>query len=405
MNAPATNGHAEPWDYANARLRTCGRVISQATDKLAALTDLTGGLGRDIRDGYLSLPDVVDRLHEVADAYGIVTEHGADAVQRAIAEGIDARGVPAEAWPPPSRGTVPTPVPVGQPVTTIDIGEFLSRQFPPREMMFAPWLPSHGIAMIHAPRGIGKTHVALGTAWAIHAGTGFLRWTAPQPRRVLLLDGEMPAVVLQHRLAAVANASGHPPQPNNLKIAAADLTRDGLPDISDPASQRFYSKVVADADLVVVDNVSTLCRALKENDANSWTPVQNWALQLRRSGKSVLLIHHAGKTGTQRGTSRKEDVLDTVIGLRRPPDYSADQGARFEVYYEKSRGFYGANAEPFEAWLTGNEWMVGPIKSGDDTDTIKILKAQGLSVRQIAERTGLSKSTVQRKLYDDEKDQ
>ena len=116
-----------------------------------------------------------------------------------------------------------------------------------------------------------------------------------------------------------------PAQRANLKIAAADLTRDGLPDLSGPAAQRLYSKVVEDADLVIVDNISALCRMMKENDADTWTPVQNWALQLRRAGKSVILIHHAGKSGRQRGTSRKEDVLDTIIGLRRPPDYSPDR--------------------------------------------------------------------------------
>jgi putative DNA primase/helicase len=30
-------------------------------------------------------------------------------------------------------------------------------------------------------------------------------------------------------------------------------------------------------------------------------------------------------------------VLDTVIGLRRPEDYSPDQGARFEIHFEKLR--------------------------------------------------------------------
>ena len=60
-------------------------------------------------------------------------------------------------------------------------------------------------------------------------------------------------------------------------------------------------------------------------------------------------MHHAGKGGAQRGTSRREDVLDTVISLKRPTDYTAEQGARFEIHFEKARGFMGPEAQPFEA--------------------------------------------------------
>ena len=58
-----------------------------------------------------------------------------------------------------------------------------------------------------------------------------------------------------------------------------------------------------------------------------------------------------GVNGKQRGTSRREDALDLVIGLRRPADYSAEQGARFEVHIEKARTLVGDGALPFEAMV------------------------------------------------------
>jgi hypothetical protein len=42
-------------------------------------------------------------------------------------------------------------------------------------------------------------------------------------------------------------------------------------------------------------------------------------------------------------------VLDTVIALRRPENYSPEQGARFEVHFEKLRHRVGELGQPFEA--------------------------------------------------------
>jgi putative DNA primase/helicase len=98
--------------------------------------------------------------------------------------------------------------------------------------------------------------------------------------------------------------------------------------------------------------LSTLCTTGSETASDAWVPMQNWLLKLRRRGISVLLIHHAVVNGRQRGTSRREDALDTVIALRRPEDYSPEQGARFEIHFEKLRNrVEGAGAEPFEASL------------------------------------------------------
>ena len=108
-------------------------------------------------------------------------------------------------------------------------------------------------------------------------------------------------------------------------------------------------------DLLIIDNISTLCWAGSDNGAGSWTSMQEWILRLRKQGIAVLLIHHSGKSGEQRGTSRREDVLDTVIGLRRPEDYEPQQGARFEVHVEKSRAHFGDAGRPFEASLTSTD--------------------------------------------------
>src|SRR5262249_30955092 len=162
---------------------------------------------------------------------------------------------------------------------------------------------------------------------------------------------------------------------------AADTFPDGLPNLGSREGQQRYADVIADADCVIADNLSTLCPTIKENDADSWAPVVEWQLSLRRANKSVLLVHHAGKGGTQRGSSRKEDVLNTVISLRRPPDYSPGQGARFEVHFEKNRGFYGPDAEPFEVRLIDRQWAISPVKAGDDPETMRMLHDQGMSGR------------------------
>ena len=69
----------------------------------------------------------------------------------------------------------------------VDIGDFLSMEIPPREMVLAPVLPSQGLAMLYTARGVGKTFVGLGMAYAVATGGRFFRRQAPEPRRVLYM--------------------------------------------------------------------------------------------------------------------------------------------------------------------------------------------------------------------------
>ncbi len=231
----------------------------------------------------------------------------------------------------------------------ISVEDFLAVQIPPREFLLRPWLPSQGVVMVYSERGVGKTHFALGVAYAVASAGRFLQWEAPKARRVLYIDGEMPAVAMQERLAGIVAASEKETPKDFLRLITPDLQEAGLPDLSDPAGQAAVDRLLDGVELLVLDNISTLFRGGVENEAESWAPVQEWVLKLRQRRTSTMFVHHAGKGGQQRGTSRREDILDTTIRLKRPADYQATDGARFEIHFDKARGLCGEDARPVEA--------------------------------------------------------
>ena len=90
---------------------------------------------------------------------------------------------PAGAYDPPGellRVSPPEPEAAGGFVPAYTKGlraltgaELLRAEFPAREFLMSPWLPSKGLAMIFAERGIGKTWVGLNIAHAT-AGRRFI---------------------------------------------------------------------------------------------------------------------------------------------------------------------------------------------------------------------------------------
>jgi putative DNA primase/helicase len=92
-------------------------------------------------------------------------------------------------------------------------------------------------------------------------------------------------------------------------------------------------------------------------------------------------------------------VLDTVVSLIHPNDYQPDQGARFEVHFEKLRGFVGDEAKAFEARLEVRDGQA--IWTMRDLEDVTLALAaemfnDGMSVRDIATDLDISKSAAAR---------
>src|SRR5262249_51898851 len=183
------------------------------------------------------------------------------------------------------------------------------------------------------------------------------------------------------------------------RLITPDLQEEGIPSLSTPLGQELIEQKLGGAELVILDNVTTLFPGGKENEIESWRPAQSWILRLRRRGVAVLFAHHAGRNGQSRGTSGREDVLDTVIALRRPDDYRVEQGARFIVEYEKTRSIYGGDVEPFEAQMethTGAAvWLTDKPKA-DLLARVLELREAHVSIRAIAAQLGIDKGKVER---------
>src|SRR5262252_6648000 len=65
------------------------------------------------------------------------------------------------------RRIIDSAEPVLPRLRALSAAEFLRLELPPRGMVLEPILPEKGLALLHAYRGIGKTHLALGIGFAI----------------------------------------------------------------------------------------------------------------------------------------------------------------------------------------------------------------------------------------------
>lgn len=284
-----------------------------------------------------------------------------------------------------------------------DVRDVMEYTFKTRECLLSPWLRTQSLNMVHAWRGVGKTHFSLNVAYAVASGGSWLTWKAAVPRKVLYLDGEMPGASIQTRLAAIGLATDVEPPPGYLRILTPDMQPDGItPNLATAEGREAVNGMIEpDTALIVVDNLSALVRgAGRENDADSWDSIATWALQLRARGHAVLFVHHSGKSGAQRGTSKREDILDSVLCLKRPADYDMREGARFEIHFEKGRDDKGDDVAPIEANLVESpggsaRWVHGKVEDAELRRAAE-LKNDGVLQADIAEALGKTRHQVTR---------
>jgi putative DNA primase/helicase len=172
-----------------------------------------------------------------------------------------------------------------------------------------------------------------------------------------------------------------------------------MPDLGEENGRAELDRIIAQCqpNVVILDSISTLVRSGVENEAESWGPIQDWLLKHRWQGRTMITVHHTGRSGDPRGTSKREDTLDTIIKLRKLEDDSTATESAFELTFSKYRDFFGDDAAPLNIYLSIPDDRVTwryERKRNAQQDKVRELLDAGMKNKEIAKELGITPGRV-----------
>ncbi|MCS0590425.1 helicase RepA family protein [Massilia norwichensis] len=289
---------------------------------------------------------------------------------------------------------------------SVALGAFLELKFPPDNELLGKMILEKSIGMIAGPRGGGKSWNAMIFAYAVAAGKTLLPWGVGRSTAVTYLDGEMRATGVQERFRLLHTKDPFPSSraraETNFHIVSRDYIGDPIGSLDTEEGQAKIDSLIRPATkLLIVDNLSAWTSGGRE-DSNAWAVIKNWLIKKRLLGIAVLLIHHAGKNGQQRGSSVHEDLLDYSILLSSLPSRSGRDETRFSVYHSKLRDYIPELRPMYECSISSDGegfdfefYLAGSNQSPQEIQMIELAEAN-MSMTAIAKQLGFSTAKVSR---------
>jgi hypothetical protein len=303
---------------------------------------------------------------------------------------------------------------ITNPAAVVGFQSLLTRECAPIEYAIEPLLSKRGTGEIYGWRGTGKSFIATNMAveiamgaeslWGGHRGGGG-HWAVSRPFRQLYVYGEMDESEIQERMRTIARMRGCDiPSDEQLGTMCMDYQKGWRPKLSSARDRKFIEDRLFNEGYegLWLDNLSTLWPSSQDTQGERDAILADWYTDLNQRGIWVIWLHHAGKSGEQRGGSEKEDMLSFVAKLRRPANYKPQEQLRIEVHIEKNRHkcLVPRMLMPFEIQLIKNhlgqtEWLTRPAQAAQRAAAFEMFRNK-MPTMIVGQEVGVSRATAYR---------
>ena len=238
------------------------------------------------------------------------------------------------------------------PMGSMTYNERIKIDMPLPKIIMCPYIFEAAQILIYAVTGAGKSMIAttigLGIAGCKSIFGG--KWTVPNgSRKVIYFDGEMLPSVYRDRETQLLK--GHKFEifdDENWKVYhAINSERFNLFHIE--GQNIFWEQIdINSPEVIILDNLNVLYRPkISGNLRESWDPMQKILFQLKRENIAVIIISHAGKSGSELGSSGHTMDMDVVLKLYPTINENNKYEMTVKMACEKGRMFGNENKKPF----------------------------------------------------------
>jgi hypothetical protein len=235
-------------------------------------------------------------------------------------------------------------------IETLDIATWSALDIPPEPKLLGDLLTPTARVFLVGRTGLGKTLLVYGLCAGMATGLGFCHWRCERPSRWLIIDGEMPTVLIRQRSGDVLRRAGPVPA-GYLTIYSMDRAEEFarlfpglgmLAPLNTEDGQRFVLRLVelVKPEGIAFDNTMSLVPG-DQKDEVPWSGALSLVSELTKQGIAQIWLDHAGhNTDRQYGSSTKQWRMDAV-GMMTPlaADQSREPGeAAFNLSFEPPAG-------------------------------------------------------------------